>query len=176
MNGDSNIPQVAYAQNYFIETVKQLEIQLQEQDVQRVSVRHELSDGFKSLGSVFAKQGGIDYAKFNSAGFYGMYNSYAKQLAKKRKVDSTKLYDSMGKVELAANLFRVTLTEEKIKKDSIKEQSNLEQVHYKTGEQVRQIVKEATGRNPENLPQQRQLSKVKKDLKLSHKEMKRQDK
>jgi DNA-damage-inducible protein D len=175
MNGDGNIPQVAQAQNYFIETLQQLQIHLQEQDVQRVSVRHELSDGFKSLGSVFTKQGGIDYAAFNSAGIQGMYNNYANQLAKKRKVDPKKLYDSMGRYELAANLFRVTTTEAKIKKDSIKGQANLEKVHYETGKQVREIVKEATGKKPENLPQERQLPEVKKDLKISHKEMKKLD-
>jgi DNA-damage-inducible protein D len=176
MNGDSNLPQVAQAQNYFIETVRKLEIHLQKEDVERVSIRHELTDGFKSLGSVFTKQGGVDYAKFNSAGIQGMYSCFAIQLANKRKIDSSRLYDSMGKVELSGNLFRVTLTEEKIKKDSIKGQNNLEQVHYSTGKKVREMIKEATGKNPENLPQERVLPDVKKDLKQSHKQMKKLDK
>lgn len=69
----------------------------------------------KSLSSV-AKQAGVeDYAKFQNAGYRGMYNMLNVQLARRRGVDKTKLFDTMGRTELAANLFRITQTEERIR-------------------------------------------------------------
>ncbi len=175
MNGDSNLPQVANAQYYFIKKAEEFDIHLQEQEVERLGIRAELSDGMNSLSSSFKKQGGFDYAKFYSAGFQGMYNQHTSQLASKRKVDPKKLYEFMGKTELAGNLFRVTLTEEKIKKNTISGQQNLEQVHYQTGKKVREMIVDATGAPPEKLPQARQLPEVKKDLKLTEKNLKKLD-
>ena len=71
----------------------------------------------------------------------------------------------MSRTELAANLFRVTQTEELIKSKQISGQANLEQTHYTVGRQVRNIVEQNTGRKPEQLPQEKELPIIKKLLK-----------
>ena len=81
-----------------------------------------------------------------------MYNMPSWQLEKKRGVKKGKLMDNMGRTELAANLFRVTQTEERIKNKGIKGQANLEQTHHQVGQEVRQIIQKNVGKNSENLP------------------------
>ncbi len=81
----------------------------------------------------------------------------------------------MGRTELAANLFRVTQTEERIKNQQIKGQNNLEKTHYEVGRAVRGIVQRNVGKNPENLEQERQLPDIKKELKQGYKKMLKED-
>jgi DNA-damage-inducible protein D len=98
------------------------------------------------------------------------------KLEKRRGVEKGKLFDGMGRTELAANLFRVTQTEENIKSKGITGQVNLEQTHYSIGRKVREIVEQNTGHKPENLPQEKKLPEIKKDLKKDYREMKKKDK
>ncbi len=98
------------------------------------------------------------------------------QLERKRAVKKGKLMDFMGRTELAANLFRVTQTEERIKNKGIHGQGNLEQTHFQVGREVREIIQKNVGKNPENLPQQKQLPTVKKELKEGYKKMLKEDK
>ncbi|GHT41106.1 hypothetical protein FACS189437_07600 [Bacteroidia bacterium] len=88
----------------------------------------------------------------------------------------TRKMDYMGRTELAANLFRITQTEERIKNKGITGQDNLEQTHYQVGKEVRKIVQENVGKAPENLPQAKQLPEVKKELKEGYKKMRKEDK
>lgn len=81
----------------------------------------------------------------------------------------------MGRTELAANLFRVTQTEERIKSHGIKGQHNLEQTHFEVGREVRDIIIKNVGKKPENLPQEKQLPEVKKELKKGYRNMKKID-
>lgn len=94
---------------------------------------------------------------------------------KKRGIEKGKLFDGMGRSELAANLFRVTMTEEQIKNRHIKGQAQLEQTHYNVGKEVRDMVIRSTGVTPERLPQERALPDVKKELKLGYRKMKKLD-
>ena len=77
----------------------------------------------------------------------------------------------MGRTELAANLFRITQTEERIKNKGVKGQNALEQTHYQVGKEVRKIVIENVGKTPENLIQEKELPNVKKELKDGYKKM-----
>ena len=139
-------------------------------------IREELADGNKSLASTAKAANVTDYAKFQNAGYLGMYNMESWKLEKKRGVKKGKLFDRMSRTELAANLFRVTQTEELIKSKQISGQANLEQTHYTVGRQVRNIVEQNTGRKPEQLPQEKELPIIKKTLKMTAKEMKKIDK
>ena len=157
MNGDTKKPEVAMAQAYFINQKEQLDLYLAgNNEIDRLIIRDELSEGIKSLSSTVKKYGldNDSYANFYNAGLFGMYDMSSKQLANKRKITTGNIYEYMGRAELAANLFRVTQTEEKIKNENITGQSNLENAHYKVGRSVRQIVKENTGQNPESLKQE----------------------
>jgi DNA-damage-inducible protein D len=126
------------------------------------------------LASV-AKQAGVisslDYAIFQNHGYMGLYGGLdAKKLHKKRKLKkSQNILDHMGSTELAANLFRATQAEEKLKKDKIKGVKNANQTHLEIGKKVRQTIAEIGGTMPENLPISDNIKTVenKKKKKLS---------
>jgi DNA-damage-inducible protein D len=176
MNGDPKKSEVAQAQLYFAQQTRKFELYIENQnEMDRLLIREELTEGNKSLSSTAQKAGIEDFAKFQNAGYLGMYNMENWRLANKRKVKKEKLMDSMGRTELAANLFRITQTEERIKSKKIKGQYNLEQTHYQVGKEVRAIVIENVGKSPENLLQEKELPEIKKDLKKGYKKILKED-
>ena len=177
MNADAKKPEVAQAQAYFAVQTRKFEVYIQNNnDLDRLLYRDEVTEGNKVLSSAAHNAGVVDYARFTNAGYRGMYNMLNVQLANKRGLDKSKLMETMGRTELAANLFRITQTEERIKSQNIHGQEMLEQTHYEVGKEVRDIVRQNTGRNPEDLPQERTLPEVKKELKKGFREMKKLDK
>lgn len=176
MNGNPKKTEVAMLQAYFASQTRQLELYIDRQtDVERLLIRDEIKEGNKSLNSVAKNAGVENYAKFTNAGYRGMYNMLNFQLAKKRGVEKDKLFETMSRTELAANLFRITQTEERIKSHDIHGQTKLEKTHFDVGREVRDIIVKNTGKRPEQLPQERQIPEVKKTLKTEFKEMKKLD-
>ena len=178
MNGDPKKPEVAAAQVYFAQQTRQFELHVQGQaEMDRMLIRDELAEGNKILSSTAHRAGVGDFARFQDAGYLGLYNMQAWQLKDRRGLDKkANLADYMGRTELAANLFRVTQTEERIRNKGIKGQVALEQTHRDVGREVREIVKRNTGNAPENLAQERQLPEVKKQLKKGYSKMVEADK
>jgi len=177
MNGDPKKVEVAEAQSYFAQQTRKFELYIQNNnELDRLLIREELTEGNKSLASAANKAGVTDFVKFQTAGYLGMYNMPSWQLEKKRGVKKRKLMEHMGRTELAANLFRVTQTEERIKNKSVSGQANLEQTHFQVGKEVREIIQRNVGKNPENLDQEKQLPEVKKELKAGYKKMRDEDK
>ncbi|MFY9159633.1 BRO family protein [Aquirufa ecclesiirivi] len=179
MNGDPKKVEVAQAQVYFVQQTRKFEMLAQSHDeFERILIRDELIEGNKSLASIGKQAGGqgFDYAKFQNAGYRGMYNMPSWKLEEKRGVQKGKLMEYMGRTELAANLFRVTQTEERIKNSGVTGQKKLEQTHYDVGREVRSIVEKNVGKSPENLIQEKQLSDVKKVLKQGARKMLKEDK
>lgn len=176
MNADSKKPEVAIAQAYFAQQTRKFELSLENnEEIERLVIREELTEGNKSLASVAKQHNVIDYAKFQNAGYLGMYNMESWKLEKKRDIKKGKLADYMGRSELAANLFRITQTEERIKSKNIKGQSALEQTHYNVGREVRNIIIDNSGKAPENLEQEKELPDIRKELKAGYRKMKKED-
>lgn len=181
MHADSKKPQVAQAKTVLAAIADALvEQQIQKDALERIEVRDELKGG-ESIMSAVAKQAGLqntEFGIFKDAGFRGMYNLSLQQLIKRKGATIEKgrtLYDFMGKTELAANLFRVTQTAERIKNVGAAGLSQLSNTAKEVGQEVRGIMLKSSGVAPENLTLEEDLTKVKGRLKSAAKEMHKLD-
>lgn len=168
MNASSAKPQVAAAQAYFAALAQTFEDYAKHADgIDRLLIRDELTDGQKSLASTAKRHGVENYAFFQNQGYLGLYNmSLAKLCAFKGVENSgTKLMDRMGKAELAANLFRVTQTDERIKNKGLRGQRQLEEAAHSVGKSVRKTMLESSGTLPEELPLEEDIQQVRKTIK-----------
>lgn len=177
MNGDPKKPQVARAQAYFVAWAQACQCALEEADgVERVSIRAEISDHERTLSGTAKSAGVTSFPLFQNAGYRGLYNMDMWRIRQRKGVpEGRSPLDFMGKTELAANLFRVTQTEEKIRADSIHGQTALERAAESVGKEVRQTMIKISNRPPESLPPAQDIKEVHKKLKSSHREIKRLD-
>ena len=167
MNADPKKPQVAAAQAYFAALAVQFSQYAQENEaVDRVLTREEITQQERSLASV-AKSSGVDkYALFQNAGYRGMYNMNLNQLREHKGVPSGRTpLDFMGATESAANLLRIRLTEDKINNDHVQGQILLEKTATSVGKEVRDLLKRTIGKTPESLPPATDIRKVHRGLK-----------
>lgn len=167
MNGDSRKKQVATAQVYFAGLAETFQSHLEHADgIDRLLVREELTDGLKSLAGTAKSHGVEHYPFFQNAGYLGMYNMNMDRLRKFKGLKKGEvLIDRMGKTEMAANLFRITQTDEKIKTENIRGQQQLEQAAQTVGRRVRKAMQDLSGKSPENLPVSEHVNDVRKKLK-----------
>jgi DNA-damage-inducible protein D len=177
MNGDPKKPKVAEAQLYFVAWAEACRLTLEEADgVERVGIRAEISEHEKSLSGIAHQAGVTAYGLFQNAGYRGLYNMDLFMIRRIKGVPEKRSpLDFMGKTELAANLFRVTQTEEKIRVDRIRGQGALEEAAEQVGRKVRKTMIEISGTKPENLPPAEDIRDVHKKLKNSHREIRKLD-
>jgi len=175
-NADPSKEVVAQGQTYFavqtrIREIQQMEEynQLTSEEEKRLFLRSQLSQQNLYLAST-AKNAGviepIDYAIFQNHGYMGLYNGLDAKAIHKRKglKKNEQILDFMGSTELAANLFRTTQAEDKLRKDNIKGKEAANKTHYEVGRKVRKTIKELGGTMPENLPTSENIKKVQKKL------------
>lgn len=171
-NADPNKEIVALGQTYFaiqtrLQEIRQMDEynQLSTEDEKRLFLRDEMAKHNIQLAAA-AKDAGviepIDYAIFQNHGYMGLYGGLdAKAIhAKKGLKKSQQILDHMGSTELAANLFRATQTEEKLKREQIKGKQKANRTHYEVGKKVRKTIKEIGGEMPENLPAADSIKKI----------------
>lgn len=161
MNGDPRKEVIAAGQTYFAVKTRQQELteyyaQLTE-DQKRLAIRSEIKEHNKSLAAA-AQQAGVEtpqeYAVFQNYGYMGLYGGLKAQDIKARKglKKSQDILDHMGSTELAANLFRATQTDEKLRRENIQGKAQANRTHYEVGAKVRQTIQDLGGTMPEDLP------------------------
>lgn len=178
MNGDVRNEKVAKAQAYFVHLAEAFRQYIQQADaVERVLVRSEVSEREKSLSGTAHQHGVENYAFFQNAGYRGMYNMNMAQLKDYKGMrEAGSLLDFMGKEELAANLFRITQTEAKIRNDKVSGQRQLERTAEGVGREVRETMIRISGTHPETLPLENNIADVRRGIKQTHKELHALDK
>ena len=177
-NGDARKRPIAFAQTYFAIQTRRQEIHDAEEaaysplseDQKRVLLREEIKEHNKHLASA-AKSSGvvqpIDFAIFQTYGYKGLYGGLDRPGIQRRKGLRAKqnILDHMGSTELAANLFRATQTEDKLRREGIKGKDAANRAHFEVGAKVRQTISEIGGTMPEALPPAEDIKKVEKRLK-----------
>ncbi|MDZ4381076.1 MAG: DNA damage-inducible protein D [Parvibaculum sp.] len=176
-NGDARKTPVAFAQTYFAIQTRKQEIADEDaaqhlplsEDQKRILLRDEIKEHNKNLASA-AKGAGviqpIDFAIFQTFGYRGLYGGLDRLGIQRKKGLRAKqnILDHMGSTELAANLFRATQTEEKLRRENIKGKEAANAAHYEVGRKVRETIREIGGTMPENLPPAEDIVKVERRL------------
>ncbi len=159
-NGDPSKLTVAVAQRYFTEQTRRQEIADQSvealtEDQRRILIRNEVSEQNKGLAAAAHVSGvrtNLDFAVFQTEGYKGMYGLKIDGIKRAKGIgDKEQILDRMGSAELAANLFRLTQTEERLRRGDIRTKAAANRTHHEIGRKVRQTMIDISGTPPEAL-------------------------
>ena len=176
-NADARKKVVALGQTYFAVQTRKQELSEKEyvnltEEEKRFTQRDLTKKGNYSLNQTAKNCGVKNFDKFHNAGYKGLYNGEtANDIAKRKKLRYREdILDNMGSEELAANLFRITQTEAKLKKDNISSEDDANQTHYNIGKNIREVIIKNGGTMPEKLPTpKKSLKELEKENKIQMK-------
>ncbi len=177
-NADPKKEVVALGQTYFAIQTRKMELTEREyssltEEEKRFYQRNLTKKGNYSLNIAARNAGVKNFDKFHNAGYKGLYNGEtADDIAKRKKLRYREdILDNMGSEELIANLFRISQTEQKLKRENINSESEANKTHYEVGSKIRNTIKELGGTMPEDLPTPdkslKELEKEDKKLKIN---------
>ena len=176
-NANPKFKAVALGQTYFAVQTRRQELTEKEyseltEDEKRFYQRNLTKKGNYSLNRAAKNAGVKNFDKFHNAGYKGLYNGEtADDIAKRKGLRYREdILDNMGSEELAANLFRITQTESRLKRENILGEKKANQTHYNIGKNIREVIAKNGGVMPEDLPT------PKKSLKELEKEKRKQEK
>ena len=184
-NANPRLKAVALAQTYFAVKTRQQELTEEEykqlpEDERRLYNRKIVKDRNKYLFDTAKASGVKDYAKFNNAGYKGLYNGEtAEDIARRKGLKNGQpILDYMGSAELGANIFRITQTDALLKDNGVSNETDACNTHNKVGKAVRKAIAEVGGTMPEDLPTPEKSVKEiekekKKQLRLAEKQNKK---
>ena len=170
-NADSSKSSIALAQTYFaIQTRRQEVFESLSAAEKRLFIRGEVTNENKKLFSTARQAGVSQFGLFSDAGYRGLYGAPLADIEWKKGIQKGELLDWAGSTELAANLFRITQTDEKLRKDNVRGEYAARNTHFMVGGKVRKTIKEIGGELPEDLKPERHIKEVKKDIRLAEKQ------
>ena len=165
-NADPAKEIVAQGQTYFAIQTRRQELSEEEVETQRrLTIRSELRTHNSQLADA-AKDAGVieprDYAIFQNHGYMGLYGGLGAQDIHRRKglKKSEHILNHMGSTELAANLFRATQAEEKLRREKITGKEKAYKARWEVGAKVRRTIRELGGTMPEELPTVESVKKL----------------